>query len=103
MAIIVIDMLRGGLEKGYPLYCGSESGRIIESVRSLLNASEEKEVLTFLRDEQKEDDPGFRVFPKHCLKSSVESEVIPELKEFRRKGIDVPKTRFSGFYNTELD
>lgn len=103
MAIIVIDMLRGFLEKGNPLFCGSESRRIIEPVRSLLDASEGKEALIFLRDEHKENDPEFRVFPKHCLKDSAESEIIPELREFWGKGVDVPKTRFSGFYNTDLD
>ena len=103
MAIIVIDMLRGFLEKGNPLFCGNKSRRIIEPVRNLLIAREGKEALIFLRDEHKENDPEFRVFPKHCLEGSVESEIIPELIEFRDNGIDVPKTRFSGFYNTNLD
>ncbi len=103
MAIIVIDMLRGFLEKGNPLFCGSESRKIIEPVRNLLCERKGKETFIFLRDEHNEKDPEFRVFPKHCIKGSSECEVIPELKEYWKGGVDVPKTRFSGFYNSPLD
>ncbi|RMF93268.1 MAG: cysteine hydrolase [Candidatus Schekmanbacteria bacterium] len=103
MAIIVIDMLRGFLEKGYPLFCGTDSRKIILPIRNLLEKRIEKEKVIFLRDEHREDDPEFRVFPKHCLEGSIESQVVPELQEFWKKGIDVPKTRFSGFFGTNLD
>ena len=35
-AVLVIDMLRGFLEEGHPLYCGDNARRIIPSVQALL-------------------------------------------------------------------
>ena len=35
-AVIVIDMLKGFLEEGYPLYCGEAGRRIIPNVQKLL-------------------------------------------------------------------
>ncbi len=34
--VLVIDMLRGFLEEGYPLYCGAEVRRIIPNIQRLL-------------------------------------------------------------------
>ena len=39
-AVLVIDMLRGFLEEGYPLYIGEECRRIIPHIQELL----EKEI-----------------------------------------------------------
>jgi len=103
MAIIVTDMLRGFLEPGYPLYCGESSRRIIEPVKMLLQEKEGKEAIIFIRDEHNENDPEFRVFPSHCIKGSDQSKVINELHYYWQRGIDVPKTRYSGFYDTDLN
>ena len=35
-AVLVIDMLRGFLEEGHPLYCGDKARHIIPSVQALL-------------------------------------------------------------------
>lgn len=101
-AVLVVDMLRGFLEPGHPLYCGDEARRIIPSVRRLL----ERELgqgsrLFFICDNHAPDDPEFKLFPPHCVRGTDEAEVIPELADL--PGIIVPKTRYSGFYGTTLD
>lgn len=98
--IIVVDMLKGFLEKGYPLYCGGDARTIIPNVVSLLKDKKEAEII-YVCDNHAEDDREFKMFPKHCVKGSVESEIIDELKPF--KGRVIPKTRYSGFYNTSLE
>ena len=103
MAIIVIDMLKGFLEEGHPLYCGKRARRIINPVRNLLSRKKSKESVIFLRDEHRKNDPEFKMFPPHCIKGSDECNVISELKEFWKKGIDVPKGTLSGFYKTKLE
>ncbi|OGL46647.1 MAG: hypothetical protein A2149_05700 [Candidatus Schekmanbacteria bacterium RBG_16_38_11] len=103
MAVIVVDVLKGFLEEGYPLYCGKKSRRIIEPVRKLLSQKKSKEPVIFLRDEHQKKDPEFKMFPPHCIKGSDECEVISELEEFWEKGFDVPKPTLSGFYKTRLD
>src|SRR3972149_1360408 len=35
-AVLVVDMLRGFLEKGYPLYCGDSARSIIPNIQRLL-------------------------------------------------------------------
>lgn len=98
--IIIVDMLKGFLEKGYPLYCGSESKIIIPNVVSLLKDKKDAEII-YICDSHEEDDREFKMFPRHCVKGSVESEIIDELKPF--KGTIILKTRYSGFYNTPLE
>ena len=98
--VIVVDMLKGFLEKGYPLYCGSESRIIIPNIVSLLKDKKDAEII-YVCDNHEENDREFNMFPKHCVKGSVESEIIDEFKPF--KGTVIPKTRYSGFYNTLLE
>ncbi len=99
VAIIVVDMLRGFLEEGYPLFCGEDSRRIIPAVQELLERSPQA-VVFYVCDNHTPDDPEFKMFPPHCLAGSVEAEVIPELQKYR--GRLIAKTRYSGFYNTDL-
>ena len=101
-AVLVIDMLRGFLEEGYPLYCGAGARRIIPNIQKLL----EKELargskVFYLCDHHAPDDPEFAMFPPHCIEGTVEAEIIPELSRY--SGEVIPKTRFSGFFSTPLE
>lgn len=100
-AVLVIDMIRGFLDEGCPLYCGAAARRIVEPVRKLL----ERETaagsnIFFLCDHHTPDDLEFRMFPPHCVAGTSEVEIIPELASF--PGDIIPKTRYSGFYGTDL-
>jgi nicotinate phosphoribosyltransferase len=100
-AVLVIDMIRGFLEEGFPLYCGDKARRIIPNIQLLL----EKELkngstIFYIRDSHTPDDAEFRMFPPHCIDGTVESELIPELAVF--PGEDIPKTRYSAFFETNL-
>ncbi|MBI5183785.1 MAG: cysteine hydrolase [Nitrospinae bacterium] len=98
--IIVVDMLKGFLEKGNPLFCGDDSRRIIPEVVSLLKGHKSEEII-YLCDSHVKDDKEFNIFPPHCIKGSKEGEIIDELKPF--KGKIIPKTRYSGFFNTSIE
>ncbi len=100
-AVLVIDMLRGFLEEGYPLYCGAEARRIIPNVQGLL----ERELalgakIFYVCDSHDADDLEFKMFPPHCIKGTPEAEVIPELCSY--PGELILKQRYSAFYNTYL-
>ncbi len=101
-AVLVIDMLRGFLEEGHPLYCGAESRHIIPNIQALLKQelAQASRVL-FLCDNHAPDDLEFKMFPPHCIEGTPEVEVIPELAQFQ--GEVIPKTRYSAFFNTPLD
>ena len=99
--VIVIDMLKGFLEKGYPLYCGEAGRRIIPNVQKLLEReiARDSKVL-YLCDSHAPDDVEFQKFPPHCIAGTTEAELIPELTPY--PGEIIPKTRYSGFFDTLL-
>jgi nicotinamidase-related amidase len=100
--VLVVDMVRGFCEEGHPLYVGESIRRIIEPIRRLLAEERARgSSIIFLCDNHAPDDAEFQMFPPHCIRGSEETEVIPELREFASEV--VPKTRFSGFYGTNLD
>jgi nicotinate phosphoribosyltransferase len=101
-AVMVVDMLRGFLEEGHPLYCGDKARRIIPNVQALL----ERELargsrIFFLCDSHTPDDLEFKMFPPHCIAGTTEAELIPELARY--KGEVIPKRRFSAFFDTPLE
>jgi nicotinamidase/pyrazinamidase len=101
-AVLVVDMLRGFLEEGYPLYIGQEARSIIPNIRNLL----ERELaqgarLFFICDHHAPDDLEFKMFPPHCIEGTAEAEVIPELAGY--PGEVIPKRRYSGFFDTPLE
>ena len=101
-AILVVDMVRGFLEKGYPLYCGRKARSIIPNIQKLLEReTKEGAKLFYLCDNHASDDPEFKLFPPHCIEGTPEAEIIPELSQYG--GEIIPKRHFSGFYSTPLE
>jgi nicotinamidase/pyrazinamidase len=100
--VLVVDMLRGFCEEGYPLYVGEPARRIIPNIQRLL----EREKATgataiFICDNHEPDDLEFQMFPRHCVRGTVEAEIIPELAPYA--DVIIPKQRYSGFFNTDLE
>ena len=101
-AVLVIDMLRGFLEEGYPLYCGAKARQIIPNIEGLLERELASGVkVFFICDRHDPDDPEFKMFPPHCIEGTTETEVIPELTKY--PGEIIPKKRYSGFFGTVLE
>ena len=101
-AVIVTDMLRCFMEPGHPLYVGDKARKIIPKVRKLLERELGRESkIFFICDNHDPDDLEFKMFPPHCVAGSQEAEVIPELAGYA--GEIIPKKRYSGFFNTELE
>ncbi len=102
--LIVVDMLNGFLQPGVPLYCGEEARTIIPFVKELIEEyAQKKNAVIFIADSHAPDDAEFAMFPPHCVKGSKEAQVIDELGEFVRSAILIEKTRYSGFYGTNLE
>ena len=100
--VLAVDMVRGFLEEGYPLYCGARARRIIPNVQGLLEQELARgSTVFFLCDHHSPDDPEFKMFPPHCLEGTAEAEVIPELARYH--GEVIPKRRFSAFFDTPLE
>ncbi len=101
-AVLVVDMLRGFLEEGYPLYCGDGARRIIPNIQRLLEQElAHGSAALFICDNHEPDDLEFKMFPPHAVAGTVEAEVIPELANY--PGEVIPKKRYSGFFGTPLE
>ena len=100
--VLVVDMLRGFLEEGYPLFIGEECRRIIPNISELLQIEiHSGSTVTYICDNHAPDDLEFKMFPPHCIEGTPETEVIPELSGY--KGEIIPKRRYSGFFDTPLE
>ena len=101
-AVLVIDMLRGFLEEGYPLYIGKEARNIIPNIQGLLERElARRSKIFFVCDNHDPDDLEFKMFPPHCIAGTTEAEVIAELAKY--PGEIIPKKRYSAFFNTNLE
>ena len=102
--VLVVDMVRGFLEPGHNLYCGEESRAIIPNVQALLERERASgSEIIFVSDHHLPDDLEFKMFPVHCVIGTEEPEVIPELSEYVTETNVIPKNRYSGFFNTNLE
>ena len=103
-ALLVLDMLEGFMRKEFPLYCGNDGERIIPVIKNIIEEfNKRRETVIFIADHHEQDDEEFKMFPRHCVAGTKESEVIPELWNVADKKVLVPKTRFAAFYETNLD
>jgi nicotinamidase/pyrazinamidase len=101
-AVVVSDMLRGFMEEGYPLYCGARARHIIPNMQKLFEQELAKgSKIFYVCDHHDKDDPEFAMFPPHAVEGTIESEVIPEFKDY--PGKILPKKTYSLFHNTTLD
>jgi nicotinamidase-related amidase len=105
-AVIVVDMLRGFTEEGHPLSCGPQARRIIPHVRKLLDQELERgATVLFACDAHVPEDPEIAsgLFPPHCMKDTIEAEVIPELAPYVERGEHFEKHAYTGFENRALE
>lgn len=102
-AIIVVDMLRGFLEPGRPLDCGPTARAIVPAVRRRIEDEMARGASVFwVADNHAPDDAEFAMFPPHCIRGTAEAEIIPALADLVDPANLLPKTRYSGFYGTDL-
>lgn len=105
--LLVIDMLNDFIEPGGALSCGPPAREIVPfvtgKVKDFIAAGDS---IIFVNDEHEPDDLEFKRFPAHCIKNTAGASLIKELEELREKNANcytVPKNRYSGFFNTNLE
>lgn len=102
-ALIVVDMLNDFIDEKGALYCGKSARKIVPHIRDLIAGFREKgDAVIYLADAHDKDDREFQRFPPHCVAGTWGSRIIAELAPKDRERI-IPKRRYSGFYDTELD
>lgn len=105
VGVIVVDMLNDFIREDGALYCGVNQHFVDTMAKhvKMTSADALKMPTIFVCDSHDENDKEFEMFPKHCVKGTEGAEIIDELKPFVDENLVVPKTRYSGFYGTQLD
>lgn len=102
-ALLVIDMLKDFINEDGALFCGRSSRKIIPFVRRKIEEFHKKRNLViFICDSHDENDLEFKIFPRHSVKGTRGAQIIDELP-VGKKDVIVKKTRYSAFFNTNLD
>ena len=102
-ALIVADMLNDFIDPQGSLYVGPTAREIIGFIaRKIEEVRQEGGVVIFVCDAHAPNDREFKFFAPHAVKGSWGAQVIPELS-FKPGDIRVEKTRYSCFYNTDLE
>lgn len=100
-ALLIIDMLRDFILPGAPLEVPGGREIIPNIQREIKKAHEEGYPVFYLNDSHAPDDPEFTVWPIHAVKGTDGAEVVDGLIP-TESDIVVEKTRYDGFYNTDL-
>ena len=101
--LLVIDMLRDFVYDDGALTCGKPAQEIVPYIQSLLSDFRNAgDTVIYVADAHSQDDPEFNMWPPHCVKGTEGARVIDELRPEPGEPV-VEKTRYSGFYRTDLD
>ena len=102
-ALIVVDMLNDFIEEKGALYCGRTAREIVPFIKKRLAVHRQSgSLVVFLQDAHREDDLEFEKFPKHCVAGTWGSQIIADLAPVSGERV-LPKTRYSGFFATDLE
>ena len=95
--LVVVDMINGFINEG-PL-CDTSIQKIIPANVALVKEflASGKDVIAF-RDVHEPDAIEFEFYPAHCVKGTLESELVDELKVYQDKMIVIPKNTTNGFF-----
>lgn len=103
--LIIIDMLKGFCRKGYPLSL-PDSTQDLEAyiAHTIAETHQQGGKVIFICDSHNLTDPEIgNPYPPHCMKGSVEAEIIDELKPLADQSIVLTKTTLSIFLHTGLE
>ncbi len=101
-ALIVVDMLNDFIQDDGALPVPAAKG-IIPNIQRLLTFARQKDwKVIYLADNHADNDKEFEIWGRHSVKGTPGAQVIKELAP-KADDIVIPKTRYSGFYKTNLD
>ncbi len=101
--LIIVDMLNDFIQSEGALYCGASAQAIVPFIREqLADYRRSDDPVIYLQDAHAPDDKEFERFPRHCVAGTWGSRIIDELAPREGETV-ISKTRYSGFYGTDLD
>lgn len=97
--LVVVDMVNGFVKEG--ALADRRIEQIIPAIQAKIEmAKKNGDMIIDFRDSHTLEDEELKFYPPHCLKGTVESELIDELKPYASDMIDIEKDTTNGF-NTQ--
>lgn len=101
-ALIVVDMQNDFVEPEGALFV-PEAPKTLPAIRRLLERAREAGVkVVYTQDWHPEDDPEFKIWPRHVVQGTWGAQIVDELRPLPGETV-LPKARYDGFYGTPLD
>lgn len=101
-ALVVVDMQNDFAHPEGALFV-PEAAKTIPVIAGLLERFREKGApVFFTQDWHEEDDPEFRIWPRHAVAGSWGAEIVAELAPRPGERV-IKKLRYDGFYGTPLE
>ena len=102
-ALIIIDMLNDFIHPDGALYCGKRAEDIVPAIIGRRERCRTAgDAVIYLQDSHTADDKEFQKFPPHCVTGTWGNRFIDALAPADGELV-IAKTRYSGFYGTELN
>ena len=103
-AVLVVDMQKDFCYEDGALFVGDAVRRIIPNIKALLENARRKGLpLIFTQDWHSPEDDEFAVWGRHCVEYTRGAELIDELAEVGERAFVVRKTKYTAFFETELE
>ena len=101
-ALLVTDMLNDFVNKGATLEVPM-ARTIIRNIKKEINKARKRHIpIIYCCDAHKDNDPEFKLWPRHAVKGTAGADVIEQLKP-QKEDYVISKTYYSSFYKTSLD
>ena len=101
-ALLITDMLNDFVNKGATLEVPMARA-IIQHIREEIDKARKKRIpIIYCCDAHKDNDPEFKLWPRHAVKGTAGADVIEQLKP-QKEDYVISKTYYSCFYKTSLD
>ena len=101
-ALIVIDMVNDFVHPDGTLVVPGAT-EIVPNIKALLDEARNKDVnVIYVNDTHEPDDDEFKSWPVHSVEGTEGAKVFEDITPGAGEYV-VPKTRFSGFYDTDLE
>ena len=99
--LLIVDMIKGFINVG--MMSDSSIAKIIPKQKRLIEKMlSEDQVVGFIKDEHHYQSREFLRYPIHCVKNSVESELVDELKVYQDQALIYHKNSTSAIFNKNL-
>lgn len=101
-ALLITDMLNDFVNKGATLEVPAARAIIRHIRKETVRARKKHIPIIYCCDAHKDNDPEFKLWPRHAVKGTAGAEVVKQLKPQETDYV-VAKNYYSCFYKTSLD